>query len=181
LTSKPLSNPLKEAANSLGDLLFERHPKAFIHPRFQGKGMRPLKVGIDKDIKAAYPDITKRVIALFLAHYTSSPFYRRCGTMVGTVRIDLAGDAVSVVNPDQARHSERHLTRIVESQHRAPNTTGCVATGKLSFDSADQAATAGRAAITRTGGDPALAKGFRCKHCGKFHWGNRLPPTTGLR
>ena len=33
----------------LGDLLFERHPKTFIHPRLKGKGMRPLKIGIDKD------------------------------------------------------------------------------------------------------------------------------------
>lgn len=164
----------------LGDLLFERHPKTFIHPRLKGKGMRPLKIGIDKDIKAAYPNASKRVISLFLTWYVGSHFYKRCGTMIGTVRVDLAGEGVAVVIPAHARHSERHLARIAECEPETANAK-CPATGKIGFDSAAEAANVGRATISRAGGDLGMANGYRCRDCGKFHWGNLLPPINGVR
>lgn len=172
--------PVKKAAMELGDLLFQRHPKTFIHPRLKGKGMRPLKIGIDKDIKAAYPDVPKRIISLFLNWYVASHHYKRCGTMVGTVRVDLSGDAISVVIPEHARHSERHLARIADRDPHAANAK-CPATGKIGFESAAEAASVGRETISRSGGDLGTAIGYRCRDCGKFHWGNRLPPTNGLR
>lgn len=174
-----MSDEDREAASALGNLLYDRYPKAFVHPRLKGKGMSPLKIGIDKDIKAEFPDVPNRVIRLFLAGYTGSTHYRRRGTMVGTVRVDLAGNAVSVVNADHARNSERHLARIT-SRHK-PRSDDCPATGKVCFDSVAEAAEYGRATLSRTGGDPAMAKGFRCEHCGRFHWANRLPPTNELR
>lgn len=181
MARKPLSAEDQAAVIALGDLLFDRFPRAFVHPRLKGKGMRPLKVGIDKDIKAALPDVPKRVIKAFLNRYTGSLHYRRCGTMVGTWRVDLEGNAVAVISPDHARNSELHLKRMRAARETQPSTEVCEATGKRLHPSPSDAAAEGRAAIARTGGQPSMAKGYRCEFCGSFHWANRLPPTEQLR
>lgn len=171
-----------EAALALGDRLYAAFPKAFVHPRLCGKGMRPLKVGIDKDIKSAFPEVPKRVIKAFLRFYTRSRFYMRCGTMVGTPRVDLDGNAVAVVIPGHARNSTRHLERIDKQKSRAKDAPSdrCQKTGKITFNSLDEAAAVGRFTLARAGGDLANACGYRCGFCGHFHWGN-LSPKGNLR
>jgi hypothetical protein len=181
LTRRPETEQDRTDAKAFAALLYERFPKAFVHPRFKGKGMSPLKVGIDRDIKAAFPDVPNRIIKTFLSAYTGSETYRRRGTMVGASRVDLHGNSVSVINADHARNAQRHIERM-SSKDRGPGEQGyCPVTGKVGYNSVAEAAGYGRAAISRTGGDLAMAKGFRCEHCGRFHWGNRLPPTEKLR
>lgn len=181
MTRRPETEQDRSDAKAFAAILYERFPKAFVHPRFKGKGMSPLKVGIDRDIKVAFPDVPNRVIKTFLSAYTGSEYYRRRGTMVGVARVDLLGNAVSVVNADHARNAKQHLDRLSSRNHVTGEQRDCPATGKIGYDSAAEAAVYGRAAISRTGGDLAMAKGFRCEHCGRFHWGNRLPPTEKLR
>ncbi|MCS4089574.1 ProQ/FinO family protein [Rhizobium sp. BK176] len=178
---RPETDQDRTDAKAFAAILYERFPEAFVHPRFRGKGMSPLKVGIDRDLKAVFPDVPNRVIKTFLSAYTGSETYRRRGTMVGAARVDLHGNAVSVVNADHARNARQQLGRLSARNEGSPEQGYCSATGKVGYDSVAEAAGYGRAAIFRTGGDLAMAKGYQCEDCGRFHWGNRLPPTEKLR
>jgi sRNA-binding protein len=180
VTKKPETEQDRSDAKALAAVIYERFPKAFVHPRLKGKGMSPLKVGIDRDLKAEFPDVPNRVIKSFLSAYTGSEAYRRRGTMIGAARVDLLGNAVSVVNADHARNAQQHLEHLEPRSSSAGGQGHCAVTGKVAYDSVSEAAGYGRAAISRLGGDLSLAKGFRCEHCGQFHWGNKLPPTEKL-
>lgn len=159
-------------AYSLGDRLYEDYPRAFIHPNLKGKGMRPLKVGIDKDIKEAYPEVSNKVISAFLGHYTSSAYYRRCGTMVGNYRVDLKGDAVAIITPDHARHSELSLNRMTTANSEVDVGGQCSFSGKVIYAHLEEAAEAGRKVHKRTAQSHLVSRGYKCSHCGGHHWSN---------
>ena len=83
--------------------LAERWPKTFFP---EAKKRKPLKVGIFEDLKAAAPDINRKMLRLALRMYTTSGAYL-FACIRGHKRIDLNGNAVAEVSEkDKARARE---------------------------------------------------------------------------
>src|SRR5262249_32353320 len=80
--------------------LAERWPKTFFP---EAKKRKPLKVGIFEDLKAAAPDINRKMLRLALRMYTTSGAYL-FACIKGHKRVDLNGNAVEEVSEkDKAR------------------------------------------------------------------------------
>lgn len=89
----------------------------FVIFRAAGTVKYPLKIGIDKDIRAA-PDLTTREVARALADYTRGPTYL-CGVIEGAVRYDLEGHPVEFVTAAHARHASGRLSGILARMNAA--------------------------------------------------------------
>jgi sRNA-binding protein len=94
----PKSSVLTSTPESTLELLREQFPKCFVrhpHPR------QPLKIGIHKDACAALAGVvSRRKLHRALMAYTNNPAYRE-QLKAGAVRIDLSGEPVGVVTPEQ--------------------------------------------------------------------------------
>ena len=83
--------------------------------------MRPkksLKVGIDKDILAADPELDTEIVKLVLRIYVTDETYREV-MIEGAGRVDLDGNPAGVVTKSQAELSAMKLKRKVKNTTKA--------------------------------------------------------------
>lgn len=97
----------ERSAAATRELLALSFPKCFA-----GKGAKkwPIKIGIDRDIKAALPDLSRKQIRRALADYCSGPTYlkailTRCG------RVDLDGKYAGIVREHDVAFAQARLDR----------------------------------------------------------------------
>jgi sRNA-binding protein len=88
--------------------LAELYPGTFTAERW--KPHRPLKIGIDQNIIAAGL-LTAEEAERVLRRYTGRLQYQR-SVVVGAARIDLSGNSVDLVTPEQAAHAAKRIRRI---------------------------------------------------------------------
>lgn len=86
--------------------LSEHFPAAFFKRSSQ---IKPLKIGIFDDIIDFYerldsPPFSKKALREALNYYSASPAYLNCQT-VDAARVDLYGNEVDVVTPEQAKYA----------------------------------------------------------------------------
>lgn len=90
----------------------------------KGQPKKPLKIRIDRDIfqhgRAAYPDLSRKLISAFLRDYTGGLNYHRC-MIEGAIRVDLNGEpAGKVALVDAAYHANMEFA-IEARPRRSPN------------------------------------------------------------
>ena len=98
------------AVQALARTLLARYPAAF---RAEGAEVRPLKIGIDRDLQQAL-DVDPAVLRTVLGGYTRRRAYRAALAAPGAMRVDLAGQLVEPVTPAHqqwARQGTRPPTR----------------------------------------------------------------------
>lgn len=88
-------------------ILCERFPNTFMP---KGTVKKPLKIGIDKDLCEACPDINPDHLKGAIRDYTSGPKYLMALTF-GAARLDLTGAPAGVVSVDQAAWASAVLQR----------------------------------------------------------------------
>jgi ProP effector len=86
-------------------VLAERFPRCFAVLEAR---RRPLKLGIDQDIRAAVPDIDATVLSAALGYYTRSIGYLD-GCRVGVPRVGLDGQDSGSVSDGEAAHAATRL------------------------------------------------------------------------
>jgi hypothetical protein len=87
------------AVQTLARTLLARYPAAF---RAAGAEVRPLKIGIDRDLQQAL-DVNPAVLRTVLGGYTRRRAYRAALAAPGAMRVDLAGQPVE---PVMAAHQQ---------------------------------------------------------------------------
>jgi ProP effector len=97
---------LKKDRITIINWLIEHFPAAFFK---KGNQIKPLKIGIFDDIIEFYnrldtPSFSKKALREALNYYSSSPAYLNC-QKTGAARIDLFGNELDVVTPDQAQYA----------------------------------------------------------------------------
>lgn len=88
------------------DWLAEHFPAAFFK---KSSHVKPLKIGIFDDIIDFYerlesPPFSKKALREALSYYSASPAYLNCQKKEAA-RVDLYGNEVDVVTPDQAKYA----------------------------------------------------------------------------
>lgn len=170
-----MSDARRKKVDDFHVMLCATHGKAFVHPRMAGHGMVPLKVGIISDLRAAFPDIEKKVIETFMDAYTSSEAYQRCCAKAGAVRVNLKGEPVGRVAEGQAVSAQKKLVHVrATSQRSASEMNVCSKTGKASYRSGGEALDSARRA-SHDERSRREVSAFRCTHCDRFHWGHKKP------
>lgn len=103
-------------------LLAARFPRCFAP---KGAPKHPIKLGIHNDLRAAAPDISRRLIRIALEDYTTGISYLRA-MAAGAARLDLEGwpaGEVSITHAKLAREllerREAHIRRAPDAQDRA--------------------------------------------------------------
>lgn len=99
-------NTVKKDKQLIIDWLIEHFPGAFFKKANQ---VKPLKIGIFDDIIDFYeridsPPFSKKALREALSYYSASPAYLNC-QKANTARIDIYGNEVDVVTPDQAKYA----------------------------------------------------------------------------
>jgi hypothetical protein len=94
---------ISEAAQTLAHTLLERYPAAF---GAAPAAVRPLKIGIDHDIRQAL-DVGPAVVSEVLRGYTRRRAYRAALAVPGAMRVDLDGQPVAPVTPVQQRRAQQ--------------------------------------------------------------------------
>ena len=87
------------------------------------KEIKPLKIGILEEIYRFYdslknPEFSKQEIKQAIQHYSSSAPYLTCQTE-NQIRIDLFGQAVDVVNKEQAQYAYERLQQKLARKNQA--------------------------------------------------------------
>ncbi|WP_327210621.1 ProQ/FINO family protein [Rhizobium leguminosarum] len=155
------------------DLVCQKFPKAFAHPRLQGRGMAPLSLSIGDDLKAAMPEADPRLIDRFLSFYVTRFWYYRCLTAAAAPRVRLDGSLVGRVTVAEADEAQAHHDRMLKTRKRRPPSETCEGSGKTIYASGG-AALAAASRVRRNLGDRQETSVYRCSHCGRFHWGHYL-------
>jgi ProP effector len=94
----------------------EHFPNTFFKKSHQ---VKPLKIGIFDDIIAFYerletPPFSKKSLREALSYYSASPAYLMC-QKAGSVRVDIYGNEVGLVTPEQAHYAyQRYQERYVK-------------------------------------------------------------------
>ncbi len=101
-------------ARQVGVFLAETYPRVF------GQRRRPLKVGIDLDIRAAHPEIDPGALAACLRWWTSGIAYLRAATAVGMPRIGLDNRRCGVVTEHDAKGASARLERALAVRDGKP-------------------------------------------------------------
>lgn len=111
--------PIGEAPSpqALLDEWYQRYSGAF----FKGH-TRPLKIGIHEELAAREP-WPEKLVRRALACYVNLPRYLKA-VREGAERIDLAGQAVGVVDAEAAEHARRKLDRLQSGQQNKPRRGG---------------------------------------------------------
>ena len=91
-------NPLARAVRAL---LHERFPDCFAG---QGEEKPPLKIGIDRDILGAFPELGRRQLEVALLDYAHGPTYAR-NVIAGASRIGLNGEGCGYVTATEAAYA----------------------------------------------------------------------------
>ena len=104
-------------AKATRTLLAERFPRCFAP---KGEPKRPLKLGIHNDLRAAAPDISRRLIRIALEDYTTGNSYLR-SMDAGAARLDLEGWPAGEVSITHAKLARQQLERRETPNRRAPD------------------------------------------------------------
>ncbi|MBA2649197.1 MAG: ProQ/FinO family protein [Legionella sp.] len=100
------------------DWLIEHFPNAFFK---KGSQVKPLKIGIFDDIIDFYerldsPPFSKKALREALSFYSASPHYLNA-QKPNAARIDIYGNEVDEVTPDQAQYAQKkYETRYAKKQ-----------------------------------------------------------------
>jgi sRNA-binding protein len=159
--------------SAMVDLVCQKFPKAFVHPRLQGRGMTPLSLSIDEEIKAAMPEADPCLLEKFLSFYFTRFWYYRCLTAAAAPRVRLDGSLDGRVSVAEADDAQAHHDRMLKTRTRRPPSQTCEGTGKTVYASGG-AAMAAASRVRRNLGDKQETSVYRCSHCGRFHWGHYL-------
>jgi len=89
-------------------LLHERYPVAFPAPNMPPRA--PLKIGIDRDLRARHPDLARKTIKVVLHRHVSQRSYQAL-LVAGAVRLDLDGNPAGAITAEEARHAAECLQR----------------------------------------------------------------------
>jgi len=105
------------------DWLIAYFPNAFSK---KTKEIKPLKIGILDDIYAfhnclKYPEVSKDDIKMAIKHYSNSHSYLVC-QQEHVARIDLDGNEVDVVTPEQAKYALQRYTQKHAVKEQKPLT-----------------------------------------------------------
>jgi ProP effector len=103
-------NAVKKDKLQIIDWLIEHFPNAFFK---KGNQIKPLKIGIFDDIIDFYerldtPPFSKKSLREALSYYSASPAYLNC-QKPDTARIDIYGNEIDVVTPDQAKYAHQRF------------------------------------------------------------------------
>ncbi|MFI4963381.1 MAG: ProQ/FINO family protein [Legionellales bacterium] len=118
-------HPVKKDKLQVIDWLIEHFPSAFFKKRNQ---VKPLQIGIFDDIIDFYerlesPPFSKKSLREALSYYSSSPAYLNC-QKAHAARIDIYGNEVDEVTPEQAKYAhQKYQDRYMkkeETQTKAP-------------------------------------------------------------
>ncbi len=93
--------------------LVAHYPKCFCPPRTI---KNPLKIGIADDIRRLHPEIIQSHLREALADYAGAPRYK-AGLVEGAPRLDLFGNAVGFVTPEQAARARAQLDSYLNPSH----------------------------------------------------------------
>ena len=110
---------ISEAAQTLAHILLAQYPAAFYA---EPAAVRPLKIGIDRDIQQAL-DVLRKVVSEVLRRYTRRRAYREALAVPGAMRVDLHGQPVAPVAPEHqhlARQGYRRPAKRVGAAPSAP-------------------------------------------------------------
>jgi ProP effector len=110
----------RAAINELWSRLAEEYPAA-IAPRNHAP-LHPLKIGIDRDIRERYPDVSLRTREGFLRGYVGHPGYLRL-LKPDAVRVDLDGNPAGIISEDQAQNADERLAQLAERKKRRDGGT----------------------------------------------------------
>ncbi|HAT2009427.1 TPA: protein convertase [Legionella pneumophila] len=99
-------NATKKDKLQVIDWLIENFPNAFFK---KGNQVKPLKIGIFDDLIDFYerldtPPFSKKSLREALSYYSASPAYLNC-QKPDTARVDIYGNEVDVVTPEQAKYA----------------------------------------------------------------------------
>ena len=121
--SEKTRRPIRWRVEQTRAALVERFPRAFAP---KGAEKRPLKIGVDKDILAAMPEIGRRNLTWALEDYTRGPTYQRW-LVEGAARVDLDGADAGTVSEHEAALARDRLSDIRKAMRanaaRAATTT----------------------------------------------------------
>jgi ProP effector len=115
--NQPLSAAKKDKQLII-DWLIDHFPNAFFK---KGSQIKPLKIGIFDDIIDFYerldsPPFSKKSLREALSYYSASPAYLSCQKS-GVARIDIYGNELDVVTPEQAKYAhQRYQERYVKKK-----------------------------------------------------------------
>ncbi len=105
-----------------GDLIAKLatlYPRAFFPA---GKDRRPLKVGIDRDLRAAETGLSDRERAIAFSYYCCAFGYLK-NMRQGAARIDLNGEAADTITAEEEQHAVKTiegLRKKARATHQAP-------------------------------------------------------------
>lgn len=75
---------------------------------------RPLKVGIHHDIRTLVGDeLDRKLLTAALRLYTGNPFYLRALIEPGAVRVDLSGNPVGEVSPEDQQQARERFAMVM--------------------------------------------------------------------
>ena len=96
---------MSKAKQALIVILTERFPKAFpANP----KAIRPLKIGIDQDIRQACPEMDEKLLRQVLGGHTHRLAYLKALARGGQ-RIALDGNPVEAISPEAIAQAQERL------------------------------------------------------------------------
>ena len=98
---------ISEAAQTLAHTLLEQYPAAFCA---EPAAVRPLKIGIDRDIQQAL-DVGPQVVSEVMRRYTRRRAYREALAVPGAMRVDLHGQPVAPVAPEHQQLAQQGYRR----------------------------------------------------------------------
>jgi sRNA-binding protein len=98
----------ERSAGATRELLALTFPKCFAG---KGEAKWPLKIGIDRDIKAAMPELSRKQIERALADYCGGPTYHRA-MLERLGRIDLHGRYAGIVDANAVSFAAARLEAI---------------------------------------------------------------------
>ena len=98
---------ISEAAQTLAYTLLERYPAAF---GADPAAVRPLKIGIDRDIQQAL-GVAPKLVHEVLSGYTHRRAYRAALAVPGAMRVDLHGQPVAPVAPEHQQMAQQGYRR----------------------------------------------------------------------
>jgi sRNA-binding protein len=104
------------AAQTLARILLARYPAAF---HAEAAAVRPLKIGIDHDIRQAL-EVAPRVVSEVLRGYTRRRAYRTALAVPGALRVDLHGQPVAPVTPEHQQWAQQGSRRPASQTGAAP-------------------------------------------------------------
>jgi sRNA-binding protein len=106
---------MSRAKLALITTLTERFPKAF---PADPQAIKPLKIGIDADIRKACPELNEKLLRQVLAGHTQRYSYLKALAR-GGLRIDLQGNPVETITAEACAQAKERLNKRLEPESKA--------------------------------------------------------------